>query len=605
MARTKRREAARAPVPREAGRRRDASPLLLAAALIALTFVVYLPALAGGFLWDDDHMVYRNAFVRAAGGIFDIWLPGRLETYFPLTSSMFWVEWRLFGESATGYRIVNLLLHALAAIALWRVLLRLRVPGALVAAAAFAVHPVTVASAAWIAERKNTLSLALALAALLAFLRSEDEGRGTWYWAALGVFALALLAKTAVVTLPIVILVLAWYRRGRITRDDVLRVLPFLVLAAALALITIVVQREPDHRPEVWTSRIAATGWATWFYLATLAAPFRLVMIYPRWEVDPTSPLAWVPLLGLAAVTALCWQGRATWGRPVLAAIACFVALLLPVLGLVGWSFHQYSLVSDHLQYVAMAAPIALAVGGAAAALRRQRASNGVAFAMGFAVLAGLSLLTWQRAGVFASEWTLWQDTLAKNPDAWAAQNNLGRLLADSGRIAEGERHYREALRLNPRYPHAHNNLGVVLVRSGNDAEAEEHYREALRLDPGYAEAHSNLGNLLARTRRVEEAVEHQRAAARIQPESAEVRTNLAIGLADLGRYDEALAEYDTAIRMKPGLAPAHYNRGAALFETGRYAEAADAFAAALQLDPGLEMARNGLAQARARADGS
>jgi len=289
----------------------------------------------------------------------------------------------------------------------------------------------------------------------------------------------------------------------------------------------------------------------------------------------------------------------------VLVALVVFVAMLFPVLGLVGWSFHEYSLVSDHLQYAALAGPIALVVGSAAAALQSRRVERRAVASLALVPVAALSWLTWTRATVFESGWTLWHDTLDKNPAAWAAHNNLGRLLADSGRLGEAKDEYRKAIELHPIYAHAHNNLGVVLGREGSDGEAEGEYRTALRLDPEYAEAHSNLGNLLARTGRPAEAVEHQRAAVEIQPDSPEVRTNLGTGLQRLGLYDAALAEYDQALRLSPGLAEAHYNRGAVLLAAGRPTEAAESFRAALRLAPDLQAAEQGLALAVQSAMGA
>ncbi len=572
--------------------------------LVLLTLAVYAPTLPGGFLWDDDEMVLRNPFVHAAGGLYDIWFTNHLASYFPLTSSMFWLEWRLWGESPAGYRIVNILLHASSAFVLWRVFLRLCVPGALLAATIFALHPVAAASVAWIAEGKNTLSLLLCLSALLAFLRFEDEGRRVWYGAALAAFVLALLAKTSVVTLPIVLLALAWYRRGAIVRADVMRALPFFAIAAVLGAVTVGVQHEATLRPESMASRLAAVGWVVWFYLGKTLVPVRLTMVYPRWEVDPAWFPAWGPLAALGALVAVCWRWRGSWGRPVLTVLVVFVAMLLPVLGLVGWSFHEHSLVSDHLQYAALAGPIALVVGSATAEMRRRRIEPRVAVPLLLVPVAALSWLTWARAAVFENGWALWRDTLDKNPASWVAHNNFGRILFDSGRVSEAKGHYREAIRLHPAHPHAHNNLGVVLGREGKEGEAESEFREALRYDSECAEAHSNLGNLLARTGRPGEAVEHQRAAARIEPDSAELRTNLGIGLFQLGLYDDALVEYDRALRLDPDLAPAHYNRGAVLLALSRIDEATKAFEAALRINPTLEVARRGIMLAEQSAMG-
>lgn len=463
----------------------------------------------------------------------------------------------------------------------------------------------TVASVAWIAERKNTLSLALGSSALLAYLRFEDDEQRVWYGTALGAFVLAMLAKTSIVMLPAVMLTLAWYRRGVVTRVDVWRVLPFFATAAVLGAVTIGFQHDASLRPESLASRLAASGWMLWFYLGSVFVPLRLTMVYPRWQVDPTWPTAWVPLLALVLLALVCWRRRDEWGRPVLVALVVFVAMLLPVLGFVGWSFHEFSLVSDHLQYAALVGPIALVVGSAAAELQRRRVERRKAAALALVPVAALSWLTWARATVFESGWTLWRDTLDKNPAAWVAHNNLGRVLEESGNLTAAEAHYRKAIELHPTYAHAHNNLGVVLVREGSDAEAEREYRHALAIDAGYAEAHSNLGNLLLRTERPEEAVEHQRAAARIQPDSAEVRTNLGNGLSRLGLYDDALAEYDQALRIDANLALAHYDRGAALLSVGRPTEAAESFREALRISPNLDAAERGLALAEQNAMGA
>jgi hypothetical protein len=409
--------------------------------LVLLTVLVHLPALRGGFLWDDDELLVRNPYVHAASGLYDIWLTNHLVTYAPLTSSMFWVEWRMWGANPMGYRAVNVALHALSVVLLWRVLRRVKVPGAWVAALVFAVHPVTVASVAWIAERRNTLSLALCLSALLAFLRFEDGDERGWYVAALATFVLAMLAKSSVVMLPIVLLALAWYRRGTITHVDVVRTLPFFAAAAALGLVTLGFQYDAAMRPEPLASRVAAAGWAVWFYLASIVAPVRLNMVYPRWHVDPTWRPAWGPLLALVALAGVGWRRRDTWGRPVLVTLAVFVAMLLPVLGIVGWSFLEISLVSDHLQYAALAGPIALVIGGAAAELERRRIERRAAAALVLVPVATLSWLTWARATVFDNGWTLWRDTLAKNPAAWVAHNNLGLLLADTGQLSEAKNH--------------------------------------------------------------------------------------------------------------------------------------------------------------------
>lgn len=626
------------PPPRsDAGRREQRrygwrAPAAGALLLVALTVLAHLPALRNGTVWDDDDVVFANPLVHAPDGLRRFWLATSTPDYFPLSSTVQWIEWRLWGENPRGYHAVNLGLHALTALVLWRVLARLAVPFPWVAAAVFAVHPVTVASVAWISELKNVLSLCLAATALLAYLRFEDGGMRRDYALALVAFTLALLAKTSVVMLPILLLLLAWYRRRRIAVADLRHAAPFFALALVAGLATIRFQHNAigvaDVRPEGVLSRVAAAGWVVWFYLGKDLLPLDLSMIYPRWRVDAGWLPAWLPLLGVGALCAVAWRRRDGWGRPLLVALGSFVIVLAPVLGLVAMCFHQHSLVSDHLQYVALIVPIALVVGSSAALVRRY--ANGKTAALVAAVtLVALSALTWQRARVFANEWTLWTDTIAKNPSAWGAHHGLGDVLARAGRFEEAmryerealrlnpdaaeahnnlalalasqgdlegaETHYREALRLNSAYAEAYNNLGVVLARSGRNDEAEAHYRQALSLNGAYVEAHSNLGNLLVRNGRVDDGTSHLALAARLAPNRAELHNNLGIALGAQGRHEAAIAEYEGALRLAPTLAQAHYNLGGSLLHLRRFREAATEYRQALLIDPTLQPAQQGL----------
>jgi protein O-mannosyl-transferase len=203
------------------------------ATFIALAaFMVYLPVLKAGYIWDDDTALTENPLIRSLSGLYDIWFTTKPYDYFPLTFTSFWLEWRLWGMNATGYHVVNVLLHALGAILFWRVLLRLKIPGALLAAMVFEVHPVCVASVAWIAERKNTLSLVFYLLSFLWYLRFDSESRlaphasrrfsssilhppSSFYCLSLLAFLLALLSKTSVVTLPLVLRLCVWWRRSQ------------------------------------------------------------------------------------------------------------------------------------------------------------------------------------------------------------------------------------------------------------------------------------------------------------------------------------------------------------------------------------------------------
>lgn len=554
--------------PRQEARLRWIS-VAAAIAIVLAVLVSYWPAFSGDFLWDDnDYWINTLAthpttrLIHANDGLFRMWFSTEADDYWPLTNSVFWVQWRLWGMDPRGYHATNILLHALGAIMLWRVLARLEVPGAWLGGLLFAIHPVAVASVAWISELKNVLSLLFFMATLLAWLRFEDTTQRKWYVLALTAFFLALTAKTSAVMLPVLLLGIAWWRRGSIRRQDVLRSAPFFVLSAAMGLATIWFQHQALERvivrPEGWMSRLAATGWIVWFYLFNALMPVRLAMVYPRWQVIPGSVIAWIPLSGLIAVLALLWLNRATWwGRPLLAAIGYFLLMLAPVLGLLAMAFHQHSLVSDHLQYPALPAVTALA----AAALvwwARSGKWRGVPVSLAIAVVLLSSALTWRRADVFQTPRSLWEDTLSKNPAALVAHVNLGVILWELRRPQEAVTHYEAALQIKADSAETHSNLGVALLALGRYEESIAHCNKALHLDPNLAAAHNTLAWLRATCptshfRNGEQALWHAKCAMQLGGEqNAWILGTRAAACAEAGRFEEAVSWQEKAIGLVP-----------------------------------------------------
>ena len=244
------------PPPQEARPAPTQRPAVRAAAvalgLVALTVAAYVPVIChGGFVWDDDILLTDNPVIHRADGLSIFWWPPQAEKalaravsdYWPVTWTTLWLEWRLWGNTPTGYHVTNILLHAISTVLLWRVLRAVPLPGAVLAAAIFAVHPVCVASVAWISERKNTLSMVFYLLTLLAYARFDSRGGKRWYVLAILAFATALLCKTQVIMAPAVLLGLAWWRRGRVTGRDIAAVAPLLALAAVFAAVTLWFQR--------------------------------------------------------------------------------------------------------------------------------------------------------------------------------------------------------------------------------------------------------------------------------------------------------------------------------------------------------------------------
>ncbi|MDI1318806.1 MAG: hypothetical protein PSW75_01255, partial [bacterium] len=335
------------------------------ALVFLLILVAYLPALSGGLLWDDNGHITRTD-LRSWEGLFRIWSEiGATQQYYPLLHSAFWLEHHLWGDATLGYHLLNVLLHATTACLFGRLLQRLAVPGAWLAALLFALHPVCVESVAWISEQKNTLSAVFYLAAALAYLRFDDgERTPRRYVLATGLFVLALLTKSVTATLPAALLVVGWWRRGRLDwRRDVRPLLPWFVLAGASGLFTahfesaLIGAQGADFNLGV-LQRCLLAGRVVWFYLGKLAWPADLIFIYPRWTIDTAVWWQWLfPLAGLALLGGLAWWSRQSRGP--LAAALLFGGTLFPVLGFVNVYPFVFSFVADHFQYLASLAVFA------------------------------------------------------------------------------------------------------------------------------------------------------------------------------------------------------------------------------------------------------
>jgi tetratricopeptide (TPR) repeat protein len=542
--------------------------------LLAVTIIAYQPVWHAGFIWDDDVLLLNNPLIKLANGWWRVWF-ARSNDYVPATSTTFWLEWRLFGANAPGYHLDNVLLHALDAVLLWRVLRRLLIPGAWLAAAIFVLHPVNVESVAWIAERKNTLAMLFYACTLLWYLRFEDTGHRRWYWLSAGAFVVGIFSKTAVAPIPFVLLGIAWWRRGRIGRKDLCRSLLFFAIAVAASLLAISIQLEAgaaEVRTDNFLVRLVGAGWSVLFYLYKTLLPLNLIFVYPRWRIDIANVLSYIPLTLLVGGLALCWRCRRTWGKGLLFALGYFIVALLPVLGFVNIYFMRYSLVADHWQYFAIIGPICLA-----AALIRK-------VVLATMLLLTLGVLTWQQCGIYAGQETLWRETIARNPDCWMAHDNLGVCLLARGDTAEAIASYHKALEIKPDYERALYNLGLALFCRGDLDGAIAQYRHALDIKLDFVVARSNLGVALEQKGELEAAIVQYRKALEIQPGSSEVLVNLGNALSKKGQFDEALEMYRQALEVNPANEDAHLNRGIALFRNGNMDGAIAEYRAALAL---------------------
>jgi tetratricopeptide (TPR) repeat protein len=354
---------------------------------------------------------------------------------------------------------------------------------------------------------------------------------------------------------------------------------------------------------QTWPERFIIAGRAIWFYVAKLAWPYPLIFIYPRWKINSSQLIAYLPLIAASAGLLALWLTRTKWRRAVFFAAAYYVVSLFPVLGFFSVYFFRYSFVSDHFQYLASMGPLALAGAGIVTGSRRFPATrrpsvssstsrHGAVVTMPLVgicavLLLSLAFLTWRQTAVYQNLVTLYTGTLTKNPGCWMAHYNLGIALNDQGDADGAIAHYRQAVELRPGYAEAHYNLGRLLVQKGQVDEARAHYEKALEINPADAAAHNNLGATLFANGRVDDAIAHYQKALAIQPDYADASCNLASALLSKGALDGSIAYYFACLAISPDQAEAQYNLASALFRTGRMDEAIAHYQKALELRPG------------------
>jgi tetratricopeptide (TPR) repeat protein len=631
-----------------AKRKHDAFPRwrawLLGLVLVASTVFAYQQVWHAGYIWDDDVYLTENKLLTAPDGLRRIWFS--LESpsqYFPLVYTTFRIERALWGLNPAGYHWVNILLHTTNALLLWRLLRNLRVPGAWLAAALFALHPVQVESVAWITERKNVLMgffFLLTLLSWVRFLERDSAGRRKFYITALVCYALALFSKTTACTLPAALLLILWLRKEPINWRRIIQITPFVVLGIAMGVVSLWWERfhqgtQGAPFAVAFPERILIASRAVWFYLSKLFWPSNLTFSYPRWTIAAANPLDYVWLLALAGVGVAIYFARRYVGRSVAVAALFFVATLSPMLGLIMLYTFRYSFVADHYQYLASIGPLTLVAIGMsrffAGETTRLFRTPVVA-----ALLLSLAVLTWRQGAMYFDEKTLWRATLARNPASWMAYvnlgntfvvegrpeeavahywkalevnpshaeayYNLGRTVGDAGRVEEAIAYYNKALQISPDFAQAHYNLGNTFLRLGRLDQAITHLRQALEIAPHFVDAHNNLGNALRDNGRVEEAIAHFNKALEIDPDSIAARNNLGNALLRLGRTDEALAQLQKALAREPGNAETRINLAGVLLQMGRFDEAIDHLQKAVQIAPGKAEAHYNLGGALLRA---
>jgi protein O-mannosyl-transferase len=650
--------------------------------IILCVVLAYLPSLNGGFVLDDDVLLTGNGLIKASDGLYRFWFGAESYDYWPASNSTLWIEWRLWKMHPAGYHATNLVLHIISALLIWIILRKLSIPGAFLAALIFAVHPVNVESAAWIASRKNLIAINFFLLSILWYLKFLQRAPSTahsllttdhgppptfssfilhpssfniWYWLSLSAFILAMLGKGSAAFLPIILLAIVWWMR-KITRWDMLRTAPFFLAAAVLVPVNIWFQTHGAarvYRSADFIERMLGAGGVVWFYLYKAILPLDLSIMYPQWHIRSGNLTWWLPLIAAAAITAVLWRYRRSWGGPFLFAWFFFCAALTPVLGFADVGFMQYSLVADRYQHMAIIAVIALTAAGwslwrdgllkngvapVLGPMRKNRVApvlgpvrkNGVAPVLGPVRKNGVAPVlepvrrshkrfwyffrfpfnffrqsrpgsrTW--ATLCASPSSKTWATMCANATAVVVVCTLIFLSRhQAGLYSDAVTFYRAVLEKYPNSCQMRNNLGIALVQTGRTQDAIDQYKQALQLKRDYPESYNNLGDIMADAGRWSEAIDLYRQAIRFDPEYFAAYNNLGNAFEKLGRIKEAIDYYRQAVQIHPQFAEAHYNLGNALSSTGGATEAIEHYEKSVKLNPDFVAAYNNLGMALVR----
>ena len=557
--------------------------------LAAITFAVFGQTLTHEFIvYDDDDYVYGNPMVARGltlKGIVWAFTHVHSANWHPLTWISHELDCQLYGLHPGGHHLTNVLLHTATVIALFLVLRQMT--GVLwrsaFVAALFAIHPLRVESVAWVAERKDVLSGLFFMLTIGAYVR---YARRPWPPARYGLvvllFALGLMCKPMLVTLPLVLLLLDYWPLQRVESAGrlVLEKLPLLALSAASCVVTLLAQNETIQSTESCSMpvRFANALVSCLVYLGQMVWPAGLAVFYPYPKNGPPPGevvLAGILLANLSAVAV--WQRRKQpW---ILMGWLWYLMMLLPVVGIIRVGNQAHA---DRYTYLPQIG-IYMAVTWLVAEWRVSRVALGGLMAV---VLAVLMVCAWKQTVYWQDSETLWTHTLACTTGNDEAHYNLGIALRQKGRVDEAIAEYQEALQINPDYGDAHINLGSALLQAARLDEAIAQLQKALQIKPNYAAAHYNLGVALRQKGRVDEAIAQLQKALQIKPGFAEAHYSLGNALCQNGRMDEAIIHYQEALQINPDYADAQFNLGNALLQKGQADEAVTHFQRALEINP-------------------
>ncbi|MYH39566.1 MAG: tetratricopeptide repeat protein [Candidatus Dadabacteria bacterium] len=585
--------------------------LLILGLLVAAS---YSPALQAEFVWDDFLLTKLKA-VSSWGGIWQLWFDpataylqrDAVEShYWPFLYTTFWLDHKLWGFHPLGYHVFNLLLHFANTALLWRLLLRLEIPGAFFAAAIFAVHPLHVESVAWVISRKDLLSALFYLSAFLMWMRFIKMSRSRCYVAALLLFAVALLCKSIAITLPVTLLIFQWWREDRVTPRDFILTAPFFLVGLIVGGFDTWFYKANTALSFDYSvyERVLIASRALWFYVERLLWPVDLAVVYPRWEIDAADPAGWVYVVAAAAVALAFWTLRHRIGRGPLACALFFAVTLSPTLGFVDYNYMGQSFVADRYQYLAGAGVIVFFAAAATRGVQRlpSVSSKSAAKGIALALLALLGVATWNQTGVYKNEVSLFKHVISFNPQSWAAHQNLGIALLRLNESEEAESYLRRSLEIFPLNPKAFRNLGEALRRQERYEESLKWYRAAVSLEPDKPLNHVGMGTVFFQLELYEEAISNMKRALEIQPDFSTapgIHSLIGQGLRKMGRHGEADKYFDLSVKLGMEMNPRDpgvlFSRAQDLRGRKLHQESLKWYLSAVELDPDFTLAYAGM----------
>jgi len=557
--------------------------------IILLCFIIYIPSLLNGFIWDDDQNLFKSPWIQGADGLRVIWFTNKTYQYYPVDFTTFWLEHKLWGLNPFGYHVVNLFLHILNALLVFWVVRKLYKRLAFSVALLFAVHPIQVETVAWITERKNLLSLFFFLLAILAYLRFDRIRRIRYYLLTVVMFVCALLSKSIAVCFIFFPVLYKWWKDARVTWREIRLSIVFVVIGLLSAFYTLYLEfyhvgAQGKVFDLTFLERFILSGRIIFFYVYKLLFPFNFMFFYPRWIIDTKIWWQWLFILAVVLILGTLVIYRKKIGRGALALFIFYIISIFPVLGFLNVYGMKFSFVADHFSYLSTPALLLLLCVSIRLFFDKLSIKFPLLMSTPYRIVMPilLAIITIYMGGKsmaltqsYKNAVVLWEDVIRKNPKAWIAYNNLGSAYNKVGKYEEAIPLLNKAIKLEPGYAEAYNNLGNAYNNIGNYEEAIALYKKAIELNPLFVEIYYNLGNAIRSIGNYEEAIALYKKAIELNPDYAGAfYNNLGLAYNDIGEKEKAIASYKKAIALDPNCAEPYNNLGNIYKSLGRTEEA-------------------------------